>query len=204
MIKKAKIENKMYDVVSFEEYVNTKEGLPQNTAIEENGVLYPLRNKTDTAPGYYDYGVVGKFVQPTEANGDKYKADNIINFDNVDSLKGIIEKQDQLRKMEREILTSPDNIFTPSIKDSDTPEMKGLKEAVIAKHIDLDKYQHRFGSNYCNDRRILFKSDITLAMMKRMFNALDMKGTLIIEDKEGDIANPIGRKIVIDLTERGE
>lgn len=204
MIKKAKIENKLYDVVTFEEYTNTKEGLPHNTAIEEDGVLYPLRNKTDVAPGYYDYGVIGKFVKPSEANKDKYTTENVINFDNVESLKDIIEKQDQLRKMEKEILTNPDNIFTPSIKESDTPEMKGLKEAVIAKHIDLDKYQHRFGSNYSNDRRILFKSDITLAMMKRMFNALDMKGTLIIEDKEGDIANPIGRKIVIDLTEKGE
>lgn len=201
MIKKAKLDGKLYDVVTFDEYVNTKEGLSHNTAIVEDGVLYPLRNKTDNTPGFYDYGIIGKFVKPTESESNKYTADNMINFDDVGNLKDIIEKQDQLRRMEKEILTNPDNIFIPAIKDNDTPEMKGLKEAVISKHIDLDKYQHRFGNNFCNDRRLFVKSEITLAMMKRIFKALDMKGTLIIEDKEGDIANPIGRKITIDLTE---
>ena len=32
-----------------------------------------------------------------------------------------------------------------------------------------------------------------------MFKALDMKGTLIIEDLNEEVPNPIGRKIVVDL-----
>ena len=204
MIKKAKLDNRLYDVVSLNEYANMKEGLSHNTAIIEDGMLYPLRNKTDNAPGFYDYGVVGRFVRPNESEREKYEASNIIDFENNQDLREIINKQDQLRKMEKEILTNPDNIFIPTIKENDTPEMKGLKEAVISKNIDLDKYQHRFGNNFCNDRRLFVKSEITLAMMKRIFKALDMKGTLIIEDKEGDIANPMGKKITIDLTEGNE
>ena len=108
-------------------------------------------------------------------------------------------KQNKLKNAERTILTTPENIFVPVIRDDDSPEMVGLKEAVIAKEIDIDKYQARFGSNYSNDKRLFNDKSITLSKLKTMFKALDMKGTLIIEDLNDDIPNPIGKKIVIDL-----
>ena len=77
--------------------------------------------------------------------------------------------------------------------------MKGMKEAVIAKNIDLDKYEHRFGSNYNNDKRLFNKNNISLPMIKRLSKALDMKATLILEDASPDVPNPIGKKIVIDV-----
>ena len=77
--------------------------------------------------------------------------------------------------------------------------MVGLKKAVIAKEIDIDKYQGRFGSNYSNDKRLFNDGSITMSKLKTMMKALDMKGTLIIEDLNEDVPNPIGSKIVIDL-----
>ena len=122
---------------------------------------------------------------------------------NAESLKEAIELQDRLHSAEREILTTVDSVFCPRITDADTPEMKGLKEAVTAKHIDLDKYEQRFGPNYNNDKRLFNRDSITMSKLKMMLNVLDMKGTLIIEDKADDVPNPIGRKIVVDLTENG-
>ena len=82
--------------------------------------------------------------------------------------------------------------------------MKALKEAVTDKHIDLDKYEPRFGSNYNNDKRIFNKPNISLAMLVRMCNALDIKATLTLEDQQmpdgAETPNPIGRTISVELT----
>lgn len=40
--------------------------------------------------------------------------------------------------------------FIPIVSNLDSPEMQRLKSAIIAKHIDLDKYSDRFGENYPN------------------------------------------------------
>lgn len=112
----------------------------------------------------------------------------------------MIEKTSRVRNIEREILTSPDSIFTPVISDSDTPVMRGLKESVIAKQIDLDKYSERFGDNYPNDKRQFKKDSITLFMFERMCDCLDLSAKIIIEDKSPDVPNPMGKKIEIDIT----
>ena len=78
--------------------------------------------------------------------------------------------------------------------------MKALKNAVLDKHIDLDKYEPRFGSNYNNDKRLFNKSTISLIMLKRVCEALDRDATLTLSDKSDDVPNPIGRTIQVKLT----
>ena len=168
--------------------------------IREGKYLYPIRPKTSDLPGLYaQTNAITIFKDPSEEEKEVYSTENIIDFGNATSLKEIIMKQNKLKNAERTILTTPENIFVPVIRDDDSPEMVGLKEAVIAKEIDIDKYQARFGSNYSNDKRLFNDKSITLSKLKTMFKALDMKGTLIIEDLNDDIPNPIGKKIVIDL-----
>ena len=196
------VNSKKYDVMSFEQYMNQKDYCdPTITGIEDNGFVYPVRNKMSNEVGLYKLSKdLYQFRDPkTEEEKKRYSAEGIINFDDAKSLREIIEKTDQLKNAERTILTTPDNITIPVIGENDSPEMVGLKEAVIAKHIDIDKYQTRFGANFSNDKRLLNDNSITLLKLKTMFKALDMKGTLIIEDSSEDVANPIGRKIVIDL-----
>ena len=103
--------------------------------------------------------------------------------------------------MESTILTSADNITTPIDHPDDSPEMMALKEAIRSKHIDINKYEQRFGPNFNNDRRLLDKNTITLAKLKTMANALDMDISLTIKDKPGNIPNPIGKVITVSVTD---
>lgn len=201
-MKKCFVNNKIYDVMSFDDYVKQKDYCdPYITCIEDNGYVYPIKTRSNDGVGVYQVTPdLYQFVDPsTEEEKENYSTTNIINFEDAKSLREIIEKTNQLKSAERTILTTPDNITVPIIGEHDSPEMVGLKEAIIAKHIDIDKYQGRFGSNFSNDKRLLNDSSITLLKLKTMFKALDMKGTLIIEDLNDDVANPIGRKIIVDL-----
>ena len=128
--------------------------------------------------------------------------DNIIDF-NKDNIKDLIESSNLLKDKEREILTSPDNVTMVSIGELDDPEMKALKMAILEKHIDIDKYESRFGSNFNNDKRLLSKSRITITKLKTMCDNLDIKATLILEDASPDVPNPIGKEIRVELV-RGE
>jgi hypothetical protein len=90
------------------------------------------------------------------------------------------------------------------VKDSDAPEMKLMKEAIYNKHIDLDKYEGRFGPNFTNDKRILQRSNITLSKIKTMCKALDIEAELVFRDSNKDVPNPIGKEIKIILTNGGD
>ena len=136
MIKKAKINDKIVDIVSFDDIVSGSCDYQNNlTAIEENGNIYPLRGKNDVRPGlYYDKNYpIARFINPTEDEKDEYSSDNIIDFSNLKSIKEVIDKQSKLLNMERSILTTVDNIFNPAIHPNDAPEMIALKEAVKEK-----------------------------------------------------------------------
>lgn len=201
-MKKCKIQSKIYDVISFDDYIANKDNIDQSlTALEDGDYIYPIRSKTSSSVGVYSLSKdLYQFKDPeTEEEKEEYSVKNVINFEDVESLRDIIEKQNLLKSAERTILTTPDNITIPVIGKNDTPHMAALKEAIIAKQIDIDKYQGRFGSNFSNDKRLLNESDITILKLKTMFKALDIKGTLIIEDLNEDVPNPIGRKITVDL-----
>ena len=208
--KKQTINGKMYNVVELENYMKNNELYDDfQTAIQVNlngsNYVLPIRNsKTDDRPGVYAEGPLQFFNIPDKNNEKQlkeYSSENTIDFSNCNSIAEIMEKQEILRDEEKEILANPDNIFIPNISEKDSPAMRGLKQAIIEKHIDIDKYQDRFGrENFPNDKRKFKDTDITMFMMNRMNKALDIKATLILEDKNPDVPNPIGRKISIDLT----
>lgn len=201
-MEKAKINGKIYDILDFNTACKYRDQIDQSVTaikIEDSNNVLPIRNKTDMLPGVYFSGDLIFVKEPDCYDAEEYSSKNIINFDDAKSLKEIIKKQDELNSLERSILTNPDNIFIPSIGENDSPEMAGLKAAVTKKNIDLDKYAPRFGSNYSNDKRLFNDSTITMSKMKTIMKNLDMKGTLIIEDIDDKVPNPIGEKIVIDL-----
>ena len=78
--------------------------------------------------------------------------------------------------------------------------MKALKQAITDKHIDLDKYESRFGPNFNNDKRLLRKNSITFGKLRSICDALDIRVTISIEDSAPDVPNPIGRTIIADIT----
>lgn len=199
MQSKAKIKNVMYDVCTLEQYTqNSNQYLKNHTAIVEGDYLYPVLSATQIGPGVHvNPGMISYFQTPTD-NIEEYKKENAIRFDDVKDIATMIDKLEAVKKIEDDVLTSADNIFSVKIKPGDTPEMVALKTAVNEKKIDLDKYEHRFGSNYHNDKRLFNKPSISLGMLKRVTSALDMQVTMTIEDAP-DAPNPIGRKIEVQL-----
>lgn len=206
-VRQAVIDAKLYNVVSYEDYSNQPE-LNNNysTAVEmligNDKKILPIRSSLDKdkLPGIYNKGQMDDLVLPDE-NDDQYNADRIIDLSNVSNMEELLRKQSQVRNIEKEILTSVDDITTPNISSLDSPEMKVVKQAIIKKHMDINKYADRFGSNFANDKRILKTNSITQKMMKRILSNIDVKATLILEDASPDVANPMGEKIEIVITD---
>ena len=179
--------------------------LAEDTAIEKDWHVYPVTKQySKDVTGVTDLGKVLLYsLTEQDKSADEYKVDNVIDFENVKSLQESISKQNQLMSAERTILVSPENIFTPVIKEEDTPEMKLLKQAICLKGIDLDNYKQRFGSDYNNDRRLFEQNSITFFKLKRLAEIMDMNVSLSLEDKPG-APNPIGEKLTIQITSDGE
>lgn len=201
---KARIDDYIYDVVKLDEY-NTNPDFyrGQFVAVDiGDGYLYPLRNNlNDQRPGMIDLNQVQFFNRPMGSQCPVYSCTNVIDFSKASSTKDIIEAQNRLASEEKAILTTVDNVFVPPTSADDTPEMSLLKEAITKKHIDIDKYEQRFGSNYNNDKRLLKKTNITFGKMRNVCKNLDIRATLVLEDKAGDIPNPMNDRIEICLTE---
>ena len=204
-IKQTNIDGKLLNVVTYEEFTKNLElNANYSTAVQMGDMILPVRSPTEpTLPGIRINGPLYEITKP-DPNDEQYKASNMIDLSDVTKMEDLIKKQGMIRDIEQEILTSPDNITVPNISSLDSPEMRGLKEAIIAKHIDFDKYSDRFGSNFANDKRILKTNSITQKMLKRILRNIDVKATLILEDTSPNVANPMGKKIEIDITENGE
>lgn len=210
-MKKIKMGKTIRDVISHDEYIrrsnmNTQlsNELADDTAVEMDGHVYPInRQYSPNTVGLWDGGQVLVYSRPEDQiNLPDYDARNIIDFENVGSLRESIERQAELEKAERSILISPDNIFAPIIKDTDNPEMKLLKEAVTRKRIDIDAYKPRFGSDFNNDKRLFEQPSITIFKLKKMCDNFDIKCSIVLEDKK-NAPNPIGEKLVAYITTDG-
>ena len=64
---------------------------------------------------------------------------------NNTDIKELIEAGDKAKKLDEPFITTPDSVTNIPIRDTDQPEMKCLKMALNAKHMDIDKYASRFG-----------------------------------------------------------
>lgn len=203
-VRKAKIGDSIYDVITLEEYnANPDFYRSAPAAIDRgDGYLYPIRSSsTDMRPGFSDDVVMQYFNPPRGRECPVYSSANIIDFSKASSIKDVIEAQAKLANAERAILTTIDSVFVPPTNPDDTPEMGLLKQAITEKHIDLDKYESRFGANFNNDKRLIKKSNITFGKLRNICKALDIKATLSMEDKNPDVPNPMGKKIEICLTD---
>lgn len=197
------INGRLYEVVPVNDYIGNEDGYLQGyTAVEDSfGNIYPIVSATSQDPGLrYRKKAPVFFASIPEGSDDQYRVDQAIDYSKATNIKEFIETQNIVKELEKDILTSPDSIYVPPSDPNDSPAMKALKEAVIDKRIDLNKYEPRFGANYNNDKRIFNKQNISLPMLVRMCNALDIKATLTLEDQEGDIANPINDVISVEIT----
>lgn len=202
MIKKIIIDDTVYDVIDVETAKHNPSIVDLNTAIDiGDGYVYPLRNITDSRPGAYLLSN-GQYMEYRGPCREEYSISRAIDFGNSENIKDLISRQAQLVQQERTILSEVDDVYVAEVTQEDTPHMAALKTAINSKHLDLKKYESRFGSNFNNDIRLLNKHDITMKKLASFAEKLDMTVTLTIEDADSDVPNPIGEKIVANIVSR--
>lgn len=197
------INGRLYEVVPLHVFQSNPDAyLAGYTAVEDGfGYIYPVQNSTSFEPGLrFRQNCPVQFFNVSEGDEAKYSVNKVIDYSKAKDIKEFIETQNMVKELEKSILTSSDTIFTPAEDPNDSPAMKALKEAVTNKKIDLNKYEPRFGANFNNDKRIFSKENISLPMLVRMCNALDIKATLTLEDKNSDVPNPINKTISVEIT----
>ena len=201
-MKKIELEGRLYNVTSMDDYTRNIELYnPRFTAIEQNGIVLPIRNRSgDSGPGvYYEpNGIACKVIKP--ANPQDYSAEKIIDYSNPQNIEEIIKNNELIADIQSEIMTTTDNVFCLRVGDNDTPEMKALKTAINAKQVDKKQYEDRF-DQFQNDMRLLKGSSITLMKLITICNAFDISAELTLRDKSVDTPNPMNKEITIDLTE---
>lgn len=206
-MRKMKIRDALYDVITYDEFCRNRPlymRYPDSVAVMGgDGFVYPIRNpSSDFRPGMYPMGLGMDWFKPPMSKYEMqdYSQSNIIDFSESKNFRDVIANQERLNREERSILTTINSLTVPTIQDSDEPAMVALKEAIIAKHIDLDSYDYRFGqSNFPNDKRLLKKDSISLKKLVAYCNALDITATLTLKDANSDVPNPIGKEITYDL-----
>lgn len=208
-VSSAMVKGESYNVLSYDEYRNS-EALWDTGSIAvvekqgEDTYVLPYRgkypNKPNIQPGIYSDGSLDFVVLPKESEEKNYKNIPVITISSNDDIETILEKENVLSKLAEPWITSPDNVTQIAIKETDSPSMKVLKEAINRKRCDVDKYQSRFGDNFPNDKRQLKNSSVTLKIIERFCENLDMEAILTIRDKEPGVPNPINQPISISLT----
>lgn len=201
-MKKMKIGKRILDVMDQDDFIRRSilnpqisKDLAEDTAVVSGNTVYPVNTKfTRDMVNVYDAGPVLVYSNPEDVNHEEYDAKNIIDFENVENLRDAIEKQAKLEQQERTILISANNIYTPIVKEEDTPEMALFKQAIAKKSIDIENYKPRFGSDYSNDLRGLAGHSITFFKLKRLCDIFDIRASVTFEDKK-NAPNPIGEKL---------
>lgn len=207
-LRKVSLNNRINNLVTYEQYMsNPNAYVPKETVIAINGTMYPVITQTA-----YESGTVG-IVMNTDRFINRYNNpspydkeymvegnEKVIDFNKTKSYHEVIEKQQKVRDLKNEILTNSDNKTVLKIGDNDAPAMVGIKTAINCKECDINAYEQNFEGNFPNDRRILSEDNITLGKIIKFANAMDMKISMTIEDKNPDVPNPIGRSVTVELT----
>jgi len=196
---KAFIEGKIYDVINFNDF-GYVEYRGNSLAINMGNCILPLRfTNTILKPGIYTDGIFYFPVYPRDENeAMEYSVQHLARFVDADTFKDVMAAKEKLEKDEYNHLVTSDKVFTPVIDTvNDSPLIIGLKKAVTAKQCDINRYAEKFGPDFNNDRRKFNGHDITASKYASISSNLDIRTTLIIEDMNPNVANPMGEKIVL-------
>ena len=209
-VSSAMIKGESYNVLDYDQFCESKAlwdmgSIAVKEQVGDDIYILPYRGeyneKANNQPGIYSAGPLNFKVFPTkESDEENYKNIPVITISSNDDIESILEKENVLSKLAEPWITSPDNITQIVIKDTNDPAMKLLKTSINAKHCDMDKYQSRFGQNYPNDKRQLNNDTVTLKIINRYCENLDMEAILTIRDKEPGVPNPLKEPISISLS----
>ena len=206
--KLANVNGRQYGVFSSDYYVSHMSVLKDDdhcaVEIEKNGKNYilPIMNNYNNMdkPGIYSSsdGKISIITYPNKDEESIYTpaGDDVITFSDHSSLQSISDAKRRLdESINRLLEVDGGDVYKPPLLETDSAEMRAMKECIIAKNIDLDKYKDRFGANYPNDKRKLKDDNITLNMISRMCENLDIKLDLVFTDVNSDVPNAMNKVI---------
>lgn len=209
--KKIVLNNKTMTVITEDELwrmYDTK-NMMDDVCVEKGEYVYPVYAQyRQDVPSACVNGAMIIYNHPTtEEDKAEYSISRIIDFssNNIKSFADHIKMVDAMKTEQSVGLSTLNNALTLPANDYDTPELKVIKEAINAKHIDADAYKDKFPSNsdFNNDMRALKNTSnhtISFFKAKRILKSFDIEAELIIRDQEG-ATNPIGKEFKIILTE---
>ena len=198
------VEGKQYDLLSLEEAMNTPLE-PKRCFIYIGERFYPISfNMADA----YVISEQCIYLMPAFAyipvdDGDpKWNISNyrVIDFDNAVSMADMYAQTNKLSELTKESLIpdADDKLDYYEITNEQSNLLQGLLQFINSKQILCRRYADRF-DNYPNTIRILGKDKITIDKFMEFMNNMDGKATIIIENADDDVANPIPKPIVIEL-----
>lgn len=94
---------------------------------------------------------------------------------------------------------NPDKIFKAAIGDNDNILLRGMKEVFRRKNVDIRACEDRFPNKHAltNFKQTMTspdKKNLTILLFDRGIEALNLKYTLIIEDRDADLS--IGERLI--------
>ncbi len=175
-------------------------------------VILPIRTgyKSMEKPGVYpasdkDGHNYAFLCHPsTEAEKKEYIPDkeHIVDFKDAEGIQELMSMTDTLNKSINQFLETDinsGNIYRAKIGEFDSPEMRGLKQSLTAKNMEIDKYGEKFGANWANDKRKLNDDNITMFLLKRMCKNFDIDIDLVFRDHSPEVPNAMGKTITVNL-----
>lgn len=198
---KAFIDGKIYDVMDEKDYGYVPY-YGDSLALKVNDFILPIRDGRLTAqskPGVYFNGLFRQYVFPrNEAESFDYSTIHLAYFVTAGTFQEVLAAKEKLEKDEYRHLVSTGHKFAPPVDEiNDSPLMVGLKRSVTEKQCDINRYAEKFGPDFNNDRRKFNGKDITAAKYSSISRNMDIRTTLIIEDMNPEVANPMGNRLVI-------
>ena len=209
------IGGKRMNIYSQEQLFKLKTDLleDEQSAIEikdgEDTIILPIRSDSTKSdkPGVYisEKNPFAFLCYPTtEEEKAMYipPKDHIIDWRKPESIQELADMKDQLNKTMNQYLETDiesGNIFRPPLFEDDTAEMRALKQCIIEKNVEIDKYAERFGVNFPNDKRKMKDKEITSYLLKRTCSNLDIEVDMVFRDASSDVPNPMGKTIRVNL-----
>lgn len=143
------------------------------------------------------------FVDPvTRGDVKRYSVSNIIDVDTDKIIDEIINKKESFISLQdSEILISNSDVFVPTIKDTDDPLKKIIKQAIIEKKVNLSIYKNKVNNEYglVNMKSALLRDTaMSIKYFKMWLEVLDLDFKIVLKDNgDPQNINPLKREIII-------
>lgn len=196
-LNKAFIDGKIYDVVEFNE-LGCINYIGDALAVHYSNFILPVRMSEGNKPGFYTNGMFYSVILPnTEYEVQTYSDTHIAYFGNATTFQDVLQAKEKIYEDEYNHLVSSDEVFVPHIdQTNDTALMFAVKSAIAAKQCNINNYAERFGSDFNNDKRKFNGNSITAGKAESILSNTDVRVTLVVQDMNPNVANPIGKTLV--------